>query len=127
MHEAGPEPGQKASPILLQCRQTTQVKLQGLHSALILHNPGLARTLHHRSTWMALGPALARRAGPAVGINHSAQARFAFHSQDIPRLEMPLHTLIELVPKPDGKMAETRIKVRLLTNINEQSTPITAI
>jgi hypothetical protein len=31
--------------------------------------------------------------------------------QDIPRLEMPLHTLIELVPKPDGKMAETRIKV----------------
>lgn len=31
--------------------------------------------------------------------------------QDIPRLEMPLHTLIELVPKPDGKMAETRLKV----------------
>jgi len=30
---------------------------------------------------------------------------------DIPRLEMPLHTLIELVPKPDGKMAETRIQV----------------
>ncbi len=24
---------------------------------------------------------------------------------------MPLHTLIELVPKPDGKMAETRIQV----------------
>lgn len=32
-------------------------------------------------------------------------------SQDIPRLEIPLHTLIELVPKPDGKMAETRISV----------------
>lgn len=30
---------------------------------------------------------------------------------DIPRLEMPLHTLIELVPMPDGKMAETRIEV----------------
>lgn len=30
---------------------------------------------------------------------------------DIPRLEMPLHTLIELVPMPDGNMAETRIKV----------------
>ena len=29
--------------------------------------------------------------------------------QDIPRLEIPLHTLIELVPKPDGKMAEERI------------------
>lgn len=35
--------------------------------------------------------------------------------QDIPRLEMPLHTLIELVPKPDGKMAETRIKVPTLS------------
>ena len=32
-------------------------------------------------------------------------------AQDIPRLEIPLHTLIELVPKPDGKMAETRISV----------------
>ena len=31
--------------------------------------------------------------------------------QDIPRLEIPLHTLIELVPKPDGKMAETRISI----------------
>ena len=29
--------------------------------------------------------------------------------QDIPRLEIPLHTLIELVPKPDGRMAEERI------------------
>lgn len=29
--------------------------------------------------------------------------------QDIPRLEVPLHTLIELVPKPDGRMAEERI------------------
>ena len=30
-------------------------------------------------------------------------------TQDIPRLEFPLHTLIELVPKPDGRMAEERI------------------
>ncbi|KAK9833381.1 hypothetical protein WJX81_000334 [Elliptochloris bilobata] len=29
--------------------------------------------------------------------------------KDIPRLEIPLHTLIELVPKPDGRMAEERI------------------
>ena len=31
--------------------------------------------------------------------------------QDIPRLEIPLHTLIELTPKPDGKMAEDRLKI----------------
>ncbi len=31
------------------------------------------------------------------------------HLQDIPRLEIPLHTLIELTPKPDGTMAEERI------------------
>ena len=35
----------------------------------------------------------------------------AYILQDIPRLEIPLHTLIELVPKPDGKMAETRISI----------------
>lgn len=29
--------------------------------------------------------------------------------KDIPRLEIPLHTLIELTPKPDGTMAEERI------------------
>ncbi len=29
--------------------------------------------------------------------------------QDVPRLEIPLHTLIELVPTPDGRMAEERI------------------
>lgn len=29
--------------------------------------------------------------------------------QDIPRLEIPLHTLIEMTPKPDGTMAEERI------------------
>ena len=33
--------------------------------------------------------------------------------QEVPRLEIPLHTLIELVPKPDGKMAEERIKFDL--------------
>ena len=38
-------------------------------------------------------------------------------SQDIPRLEIPLHTLIELVPKPDGKMAETRISVDVDTDL----------
>lgn len=27
----------------------------------------------------------------------------------MPRLEIPLHTLIELVPTPDGRMAEERI------------------
>jgi 6-phosphofructo-2-kinase/fructose-2,6-biphosphatase len=30
-------------------------------------------------------------------------------AQEIPRLEIPLHTLIELVPTPDGRMAEERI------------------
>lgn len=30
-------------------------------------------------------------------------------AQDVPRLEIPLHTLIELVPTPDGRMAEERI------------------
>ena len=35
--------------------------------------------------------------------------------QDIPRLEVPLHTLIELVPKPDGRMAEERIHFDLIT------------
>jgi 6-phosphofructo-2-kinase/fructose-2,6-biphosphatase len=30
-------------------------------------------------------------------------------SQDVPRLEIPLHTLIELVPTPDGRMVEERI------------------
>ena len=34
--------------------------------------------------------------------------------QDIPRLEIPLHTLIELVPKPDGKMAEERIHLDVI-------------
>ena len=29
--------------------------------------------------------------------------------QEIPRLEIPLHTLIELTPTPDGRMAEERI------------------
>ena len=29
--------------------------------------------------------------------------------QDVPRLEIPLHTLIELVPTPDGRMAEERV------------------
>lgn len=33
--------------------------------------------------------------------------------QDIPRLEIPLHTLIELTPKPDGTMAEERIPLDL--------------
>lgn len=33
--------------------------------------------------------------------------------QEVPRIEIPLHTLIELVPKPDGKMAEERIKFDL--------------
>ena len=36
------------------------------------------------------------------------------HLQDIPRLEIPLHTLIELTPKPDGKMAEERIHLDVL-------------
>lgn len=31
--------------------------------------------------------------------------------QDIPRLEVPLHTLIELTPKPDGTMHEERFYV----------------
>ena len=35
------------------------------------------------------------------------------HLQEVPRIEIPLHTLIELVPKPDGKMAEERIKFDL--------------
>ncbi len=39
--------------------------------------------------------------------------------QDIPRLEIPLHTLIELVPKPDGKMAETRISI----DVDSDSSP----
>lgn len=30
-------------------------------------------------------------------------------AQDVPRLEIPLHTLIELVPTPDGRMAEERV------------------
>ena len=38
---------------------------------------------------------------------------FAYASQDIPRLEIPLHTLIELTPKPDGTMAEERIPLDL--------------
>lgn len=33
--------------------------------------------------------------------------------QDIPRLEIPLHTLIELTPKPDGTMAEERIPLNV--------------
>jgi 6-phosphofructo-2-kinase/fructose-2,6-biphosphatase len=31
--------------------------------------------------------------------------------EDVPRIEIPLHTLIELVPKADGTMAETRFHV----------------
>ena len=30
--------------------------------------------------------------------------------QEIPALEFPLHTLVELTPKPDGKMSENHIK-----------------
>ena len=33
--------------------------------------------------------------------------------QEVPRIEIPLHTLIELVPKPDGKMTEERINLKL--------------
>ncbi|KAH7617284.1 putative 6-phosphofructo-2-kinase/fructose-2,6-bisphosphatase [Nannochloris sp. 'desiccata'] len=31
--------------------------------------------------------------------------------EDVPRIEIPLHTLIELVPKADGTMAETRFHI----------------
>ncbi len=31
--------------------------------------------------------------------------------QDIPRIDIPLHTLIELTPRPDGTMAEERFFV----------------
>jgi len=31
-------------------------------------------------------------------------------TQEIPSLEFPLHTLVELTPKPDGKMSENHIK-----------------
>ena len=44
-------------------------------------------------------------------IGSSTFSMRAYILQDIPRLEIPLHTLIELVPKPDGKMAETRISI----------------
>ena len=38
-----------------------------------------------------------------------AMMGFCGCAQDVPRLEIPLHTLIELVPTPDGRMAEERI------------------
>ena len=31
------------------------------------------------------------------------------YAQEVPGMEIPLHTLIELVPTPDGRMAEERI------------------
>ena len=37
--------------------------------------------------------------------------------RDIPRLEVPLHTLIELVPKPDGRMAEERVAIDVATGL----------
>ena len=37
--------------------------------------------------------------------------------QEIPRLEIPLHTLIEMVPKPDGNMAEERLTVNVDDNV----------
>ena len=37
--------------------------------------------------------------------------------RDIPRLEVPLHTLIELVPKPDGRMAEERVAIDVSTGL----------
>ena len=47
-----------------------------------------------------------RQALSAASPHGDAHARAL---QDIPRLEIPLHTLIELVPTPDGRMAEERI------------------
>lgn len=35
---------------------------------------------------------------------------FKCGSQEIPSLEFPLHTLIELTPKPDGKMSEHHVR-----------------
>eukprot|EP00884_Botryococcus_braunii_P005345 jgi/Botrbrau1/14811/Bobra.0332s0004.1 len=42
--------------------------------------------------------------------------------QEIPRLEIPLHTVIELVPKPDGRMAEERIHVDVAREVCQVST-----
>lgn len=36
---------------------------------------------------------------------------FVVSMQEVPSLEIPLHTLIELTPKADGTMAETRFHV----------------
>ncbi len=33
--------------------------------------------------------------------------------QEVPRIEIPLHTVMELIPRADGTMAETRFKVNV--------------
>lgn len=56
----------------------------------------------------------------AAGWEHSAEM-CCTAPQEVPRLEIPLHTLIELVPKPDGKMAEERVHFDL---VNESTSKV---
>ncbi len=39
----------------------------------------------------------------------------------MPRLEIPLHTLIELVPTPDGRMAEERVPFNIRKSMDVPS------
>jgi hypothetical protein len=35
------------------------------------------------------------------------------NQSEMPELQMPLHTLIELEPRPDGTMSERRFKINI--------------
>jgi hypothetical protein len=62
---------------------------------------------------------------PICPLSHSAQAIlravFAYFMnvppEEIPRLSMPLHTLIELTPMPDGTMTEQRFPVDICRDL----------
>ena len=47
------------------------------------------------------------------------------YSQEIPALEFPLHTLVELTPKPDGKMSENHIKFDVKNKRHAEVRPAT--
>lgn len=45
--------------------------------------------------------------------HHPASAHAQVNRTEMPELQMPLHTLIELEPRPDGTMVERRYKINI--------------
>ena len=91
---------------------------RGSMSQILLHCEH-ATEPHQHADCCSLQPGLWDRGPVCLPYEHEERS-LVTRSQDIPRLEIPLHTLIELVPKPDGKMAETRISIDVDTDGSPQ-------